>query len=411
MSTQPGLGAAHTSSRSAILDIIRAAGTISRVDLTQATGFSAPTVSIVVRRLIEEGLVVEVGHGRSTGGKRPLLLQLNPEARFAIGVHLDDEGINFVVGDLAGTIVARWRRAGVRAEPPPAVVARIAQEIAENLARVDIDRGKVLGVGVVGPGPFTRSAGLTHATPVMQAWTGFPLAAELEAALGVSVLLDNDATAAALGEYWAGGIDVGTAFAALYMGTGIGAGIVLDGTVLRGASRNAGEVGHICLQLDGPACWCGGRGCVEALAGPARVVERATEQGMALPEGSVAQQFAEIARTAARGDEAAGALLRDSARYLAVAAQTIANLLDLELFVLTGPAFAMAGSLYVPVMQEHLEATFFGRASHAARVVISSNAPYAAAIGGAALVLQSELSPRQVGSRVSIETPAVGVGT
>jgi predicted NBD/HSP70 family sugar kinase len=140
------------------------------------------------------------------------------------------------------------------------------------------------------------------------------------------------------------------------------------------------------------------------------VVERASEQGITLPEGSVAQQFAELARTATRGDEASGALLRDSARYLAVAAQTMANLLDLELFVLTGPAFAMAGSLYVPVIQEHLDATFFARASHPARVVISSNAPYAAAIGGAALVLQSELSPRQVGSRVSMEGPAVGVG-
>lgn len=410
MTTQPGLGAAHASSRSAILDVIRAAGTISRVDLTQATGFSAPTVSIVVRRLVQEELVLEVGHGRSTGGKRPLLLQLNPRARFAIGVHLDDDGINFVIGDLAGTIVARWRRPRAGSDQPQGVVERIAREIRATLARVDLPIDKVLGVAVVAPGPLSGHAGLTYAPPVMAPWSDFPLAGALEDVIGLSVVLENDATAAALGEYWAGGIDVGTAFAALYMGKGLGAGIVLDGTVLRGASSNAGEVGHICLQLDGPECWCGSRGCVEALAGPGRVVERALERGMDLPGVSVATRFAEIARAAARGDVVAVELLQDSARYLAVATQTVANLLDLELFVLTGPAFALAGSLYLPVMQEHLDATFFARGAHAARVVISSIAPYSAAIGATALVLQSELSPRQTSSRVSVESQPLVAG-
>jgi predicted NBD/HSP70 family sugar kinase len=287
------------------------------------------------------------------------------------------------------------------------VVDRVAREIRQTLARVDIGIDKVLGVGVVAPGPFSRHAGLTYAVPVMAQWSDFPLAAALERAIGLSVVLDNDATAAALGEYWAGGVDVGTAFAALYMGTGLGAGIVVDGTVLRGASSNAGELGHICLQPDGPLCWCGARGCVEALAGPARVVQRAAEVGLELPGSSVAQAFAEIARMAARGDEVAVGLLQDSARYLAVAAQTLANLLDLELLVLTGPGFAMAGSQYLPVMQEHLDATFFARQAHSARVLISSNAPYAAAIGATALVLQSELSPRQAGSRVSVESQAL----
>jgi predicted NBD/HSP70 family sugar kinase len=101
------------------------------------------------------------------------------------------------------------------------------------------------------------------------------------------------------------------------------------------------------------------------------------------------------------------ALLQDSARYLAAGAQTLANLLDLELLVLTGPGFAMAGSQYLPVMQEHLDATFFARRAHGVRVLISSNAPYAAAIGATALVLQSELSPRQAGSRVSVESQAL----
>ena len=110
--SQPGLGAAHASSRSAILDLIRAAGTISRVELTRATGLTAATISTVVRRLIDDGLVLEVGRAESTGGKPRMLLQLDPSARYAVGVHLDHAGITYVIANLGGAIVARWRRPG-----------------------------------------------------------------------------------------------------------------------------------------------------------------------------------------------------------------------------------------------------------------------------------------------------------
>ncbi|GCE76430.1 ROK family transcriptional regulator [Cellulomonas biazotea] len=404
-SLRPGLGAAHASSRAAILDLIRAAGTISRVELTRATGFTAATISTVVRRLIDDGLVVEVGRAESTGGKPRMLLELDPYARFAVGVHLDHAGITYVIANLGGAIVARWRRPGAGSDDPREVVARIAAEIRATVARVGVDPARVLGLGVVSPGPITVSTGMTLTPPVMQAWTEFPLAAALEDATGLPVLLDNDATAAAIGEYWSGGIDA-SAFAALYMGTGIGAGIIVDGTVFRGASSNAGEVGHICVDLDGPECWCGSLGCVEALAGPGAVVAAARAEGIELPGRGVSEDFATLARAASRGEEAPLRVLQRSARYVGVAAQTLANVLDLELVVLTGPAFAIAGSLYVPEVEARLARSFFARGNHTVRVVISSNAPEAAAVGAAALVLQSELTPRQAGMRMTLDRVA-----
>ncbi|QHT54992.1 ROK family transcriptional regulator [Cellulomonas sp. H30R-01] len=401
-SLQSGLGAAHASSRAAILDLIRAAGTISRVELTRATGFTAATISTVVRRLIDDGLVVEVGRAESTGGKPRMLLELDPYARFAVGVHLDHAGITYVIANLGGAIVARWRRPGAGSDDPREVVARIAAEIRATVARVGVDPERVLGLGVVSPGPITASTGMTLTPPVMQAWTEFPLAAALEDAVGLPVLLDNDATAAAIGEYWSGGITA-SAFAALYMGTGIGSGIIVDGTVFRGASSNAGEVGHICVDLDGPECWCGSRGCVEALAGPAAVVAAARAAGIELSGRTVAEDFATLARAASRGEEEPLRVIERSARYLGVAAQTLANVLDLELVVLTGPAFAMAGSLYVPEVEARLAQSFFARGNHTVRVAISSNAPEAAAVGAAALVLQSELTPRQAGMRMTVD--------
>ncbi|MGN8244793.1 ROK family transcriptional regulator [Cellulomonas soli] len=407
MTTPTGSGPAHASSRAAILDVIRAAGTISRVHLARTAGLSAPTVSTVVRRLIDDGLVVEVGHGRSTGGKPPTLLQLDPRARYAVGVHLDHAGLSCVISDLGGTIVDRWQQPGAGSDDPQDVVHRIAGDVATHLTAAALGTDRVLGIGVASPGPLARPTGMTLTPPAMHRWTEFPLATRLAEASGMPVVLDNDATAAAVGEYWCGGIDTSTAFAALYMGTGIGAGIVLDGAVLRGASSNAGEVGHICVDVDGPPCWCGGRGCVEALAGPAAVVAAAHRAGLDLPGRSVAEDFATVARAATAQDPVAVGLLRDSARYVAVAAQTLANVLDLEAVVLTGPSFALAGAHYLPVVEELLARTFFARETHPTRVAVSANAPDAAAIGAAALVLQSELSPRRPGLRMALDDHAV----
>ena len=410
MPAHPHPGTSHTTSRSAILDIIRSAGPISRVEVARATKFSAPTVSIVVRRLIEDGLVVEVGQGESTGGKRRTLLQLDTGARYAVGVHLDHGGISFVVSDLASTIVARWRRPGAGSDAPQDVVDRIADDIRDNLARVNIGIERVLGLGVVSPGPIFQHTQMTLTPPQMRSWSDFPLAAALEKAIGLPVKLENDATAAALGEYWSGAIDAHATFAAVYMGTGIGAGIVIDGSVLRGVSSNAGEVGHICVDVNGPLCWCGARGCVETLAAPPRVVENSRSTSLKLSGSDVTQEFADIARAAARGEKEAVDLLHESAQYLAVAIQTIANLLDLSRVVLTGPAFAHAGSLYLPTIQARLDEVFFARESHSVEVVISSNASEAAAIGACSLVLQSELSPRVDSTGTGLEPVVVAAG-
>jgi predicted NBD/HSP70 family sugar kinase len=403
VSNPTGVGTAHQSSRAAMLDMIRASGQISRVELVHESGLTGATVSTVVRRLINDGLVVEVGRAESTGGKPAVLLSLDVDARFAVGIHLDHAGITYVIANLGGAVVGRWRRPGAGEDPPDVVVARVASELALFIARIGVDPDRLLGLGVVSPGPITSAIGMVLTPPVMEAWTDFPLADALREAVGLPVLFENDATAAAIGEYWAGPVETGRCFAALYMGTGIGAGIMVNGDVYRGSSGNTGEVGHVCVDVDGPSCWCGGRGCVEALAGPAAVVAAAREAGLKLPGTGVAGDFASLARAATRGEGVPRTLVLRSARYLAVAAQALANILDLDQVVLTGPSFALSGSLYVPAIREQLSRTFFARASHPVEVVISAHALEAAAVGGAALVLQSELAPR----RSSRQLPAV----
>ncbi|SFK47535.1 ROK family transcriptional regulator [Streptomyces pini] len=407
----PARATAHASSRAAVLDVIRAAGTISRVGLINATGFTGATISTVVRRLIDDGLVVETGRAESTGGKRRVLLQLNQSSRYAVGVHLDHAGITYVLTNLGGSVVARMSRAGAGAEDPPAVVERMAGEVGALVEGVGVGRERVLGLGLVSPGPLTPTSGMRLTPPLMRHWEDFPLDRALQEATGLPVVSDNDATAAALGEHWSGGVGASATFAALYMGTGIGAGLLVDGMAYRGASGNAGEIGHSCLAVDGPRCWCGARGCVEALAGPSAVVaaaraDRALARAAGLDGGSgrrrssVTADFAAVTRAARRGEPGARALLERSARYLAVAARTLANIMDLELLVLTGPSLAIAGSVYLPVVREELDRAFFSRAAHPVAVRLSRSAATAPAIGAAALVLQSELVPLRQGLRL-----------
>ncbi|GGM93983.1 sugar kinase [Lentzea pudingi] len=408
----------HASSKAAVLDVIRAAGTISRVGLINATGLTGATISIAVRKLLDEGLVVETGHAESTGGKRRVLLQLNHDSRYAVGVHLDHGRITYVLTNLGGAVVARISRPGAGVREPSVIVRRMADEVAALVARVGVEPGQVLGLGLVSPGPLGASTGMTLTPPAMRQWEDYPVDLELSTATGLPVVLDNDATAAALGEHWSGGMGSASTSAALYMGTGIGAGIVIGGITYRGTSGNAGEIGHVCVDIMGPECWCGARGCIEALAGPGAVVAAARADpalarlvGTSRSHHSLAADFAAVSRAARQGEPQATAILERSARYVAVAARTLANVMDAEFIVLTGPSFAVAGSVYLPIVREDLDRSFFARGVHTVDVRLSHTAATAPAIGAAAMVLQSELVPLHATQRLpenlSADEPAM----
>ncbi|WP_112238804.1 ROK family transcriptional regulator [Kribbella monticola] len=390
-SRAPGYEPAPTSSRALILDSIRSAGTLSRVELTQITGLTAPSVTALVRRLIDDGLVGEAGRGTSTGGKPRTLLQIRSAARYVIGVHLSYDSLTYVLVDYAGGILARWRRDGPGEDSDPEeVVERIATQTGELIERAGIDSTLVLGLGFVCPGPLIRNNGVASAPPMMARWVGFPVHRRLEERLGLPALLENDATAAAAGTRLTTRHDV-SVMAALFMSEGIGSGLRLNGSIYQGAHGNAGEVGHICVQIGGPRCWCGSTGCLEAVAGPATVIAKARAAGLDLGShrrtGIAA--FAAIARLALTGDSRAEAIIKDSAAWLALGAQAITNMYDVQVLVLTGPAFAVAGTIYLPILQERILSSAFGR-SVTTEVILDERGHDAAAIGAALMMLRSE---------------------
>ena len=384
--------------RGMVLDLIRAARTISRVELAASSGLTPPTISEVVRDLMTDGLVVEAGRGASTGGKPPTLLQLNPPARYSIGVQLERNSCVIVVIDLAGRQVARTSFRGTAQMPPQQALPFLAAQINALLDAAAVDRDRVLGLGLVSYGPQDRHAGLLLTPQPTGEWYDYPVAPRLSELLGMPVLLDNDAVAAAIGEYWMGTVDPRSTYGCIYMATGIGGGVVVAGEVYRGSSSNSVEIGHISIDVHGDECTCGNRGCVENYAGPAAVVRQAlaipalADQLALDPAGAdVLTDFARVAAAANTGNAQARLLIEASARYLGYAAVTVTNLFDLDVIVLAGPSLTVAGSIYQALIQQEVDRRSFARQAHPVRVVPSVNGSDAAAIGGAVLVLQSEL--------------------
>ncbi|MEU6549761.1 ROK family transcriptional regulator [Streptomyces sp. NPDC046915] len=267
-----------------VLDLLRTAGVegISRLELAERTGLTPQAVSKITARLREEGLAVEAGRRASTGGKPRTVLRLVPGAGHAVGAHLDRDELRVVLCDLAGAVVTGRRvpldlRPGDGAE---AVVDAVAGQVGELLSE---SGASVLGVGVALPGPLDHARGVLRRVTGFPEWDGFPLREVLAGRLGVPVVVDKDTNAAALGlavrgvgaegsgsvvsGSGSGSVGSGSvgSFAYLHLGTGLGAGLVIGGSVHRGARTGAGEFGHQVIQLDGPVCGCGNRGCVEVL--------------------------------------------------------------------------------------------------------------------------------------------------
>jgi predicted NBD/HSP70 family sugar kinase len=387
------------SARERILDAIRASEQLSRVELASATGLTEAAVSMTVRRLLDEGLIVESGRS-PTGGKPRTMLSLDPTARLAVGVYLDEDAITYVLTGQTGGVMSRLSRPAPQAADQETAVGRLAADVAALLDGAGVDRARCLGVGVVWPGP-RNGAGRAGATaPYRPEWRDDELGRGLAAATGWPVLVENDATAAAVGEYWVARMGPDQNFAALYMGSGIGSGLIMGGRAVRGRQGNAGEFGHMCVDAGGPVCWCGSRGCLEVMAGPRTVVaavladpEAATEAGLspAGPRRSVNADFAAVARAARGGAPRCQRIVEDSARLVAAAAESVINLLDLDLVVLTGPGFAAASSIYGPAITRRIAGADSRTWHRSVSVTVSLAAALASATGAAALVLQSHI--------------------
>ncbi|GAA1050290.1 ROK family transcriptional regulator [Arthrobacter russicus] len=383
---------------SVILDAIRRSPDgVSRVELAGIVGLAAQTVSNICRRLLDQSLIVEAGKYGSGPGKPRTILRLNPAGMYAIGVHLDPAETNFALLDLTGSVVIS-RKLPTRADADPQeTLDGIAEEINSMIAERSIHRSKIAGLGVATPGPIDPVAGAVVEPPHMQRWGKVALRDQLQKAVDLPVLLDKDVTAAAVAEIWAGGASGAGSFIFVYMGTGIGSGLVLDDEVVRGSSGNAGEVGHIIADPDGPGCDCGQRGCVKVTCMPENIVAEARTAGvkavLAASPDSLQEQVAALAEAAESGDEQAINVLDRAAERFAVAVSAQTNLLDVDHVVFGGPFWKHFEAAFLAKLPARLTARSATAKVHGIEVMSTGVGSDVGAVGAACLVLEDSFGP------------------
>lgn len=383
-----------------VIETVRLSGTITRGEIAHHTGLTQQSVSRIARSLLDRGILIEDAQRRATSGKPRTPVRLSGTAAHALGIHIDPEVLTAVVIDLDGAIVCTRTRSVSADINPAEFVERVASLGRETLAEA---RGAVredgfLGIGVAVPGPVDIASGTVLGPPLMSAWGDLPLLYLLKDHFPCPVIMEKDSTAAAAGERWIGRDRRARDFAYLYLGTGVGTGLYLNGDIYRGISSNAGEFGQLCAVALGRWDEDGRPEILPECNPPVSVPDLAARGGMRLPpsaaSGSTAAYLA-VGAAAAAGDPAAAAAVREVARAVGRGALSLIDLLDIDLIVLGGPFFTEdVADFYLDEIARTVNDFPTARRLRRVEVEPSVLSAQAAAVGAASTIFHAAFAPR-----------------
>ncbi len=316
-------------------------GSFTRAELIEATGLSAPTVGTLVSHLMQTGIVKDLGTGPSRGGRRPSFMEFNARHGYVAGIDLGPTRTRLAVADLRGErLTDRIIPTPVRLGPA-ALLSRVAGALRALMEEAGAPIDRLLAVGAGAPGAVDREKGIVTFAPNLHDWSHVPMRDMLERALGAPVQVENDVNLAILGEHWRGAARGHDTCVFIFVGTGIGAGVLIDGELHHGHHFMAGEIAVMCMGPQFIDVDFGERGCFETLAGLHALAEHWPEASQADPAGWVPSLF----EASLAGDRRAKKVVDEVARLIAIAVANVGAVVDPSLIVLGGALFAQAESL------------------------------------------------------------------
>jgi predicted NBD/HSP70 family sugar kinase len=378
---------ARSHNRRVVIEAVRINGSLSRAAIARLTALTTQTVSNIVEELEQAELLRPEPTLKGTRGQPAVPYSINPDGGYSIGLQLDHQLLVGVVTDLSGTVRSRIEQPVDRPTPVEAMPALAAMP-KDLMGRFRFDRSRLIGIGMAMPGPFGVE-GMTSVGPTaLPGWQDFPLDSELQRLTGIDVTVENDATAAAIGERLYGVARNLNNFVYLFIGTGTGAGLFLDGHLYKGSRHNAGEIGHMVVRPQGLACGCGKRGCLERY-----VSLRAAYESLDLPDPDHASPEL-LEELLARGDRRIEKWIKGAAEPLRQAINVLELALDPETVVLGG---SMPLSIIERLVQEleplPLSVSTVGERT-VPRVVIGAAGRDTSVLGAAALPIFGETNPQ-----------------
>lgn len=333
-------------------------GPISRGDLARMVNLNLPTISTLISELMAEQEVIEEGFASSTGGRRPQLLDINPNRGYVIGVSFYSNGICSAASNLKGQIENRVDYEFSSTRGREGVINMIIEAVAAQIEALQ-DRGgksviRQIGVGI--SGLVDKEAGISCLFPRFEEWKDVPLQEILEDRFDIPTVLDNNVSSITLAELIFGDLRHRNNALYVHLGTGIGCGIVIDGKVYKGSRSYVGEFGHIPVVEDGPISYTGNYGCLEAVASEYAIVQQAKS---ALSEGvhSRIMEFSGgsnvtskgIFQAAEDGDSLASRLIDKAIQHIGRGVAALINLFGPELIILGGPMAEVGDTMLIPL--------------------------------------------------------------
>ncbi len=323
--------------------VVRRFGPLSRAKIHELTHIRPSATSQIVRELLREGRLLEAGVDSGHLGRKGVLLQLNEQYQHLVGVEFDDEQVVAGVTDLHPRITHLWREATLLSEGVEGLVRQLVCATRRALSDAGIAPSSLIGIGIADPGLVDSRRGITRTSSTIGFWRDVPLKAIFEREFGVPALVETRTRAKTVAERRECGDGRGDSMVYVDYGTGIGAGICVDGRMLLGYGSAAGEFGHTRVVEEGPACNCGSFGCLEAIAGMRAVearVRRAIADGgvtevLAMADGDASRITGwMVFEAAGRGDKISSNLVAEVGKHLGLGIANLVNLFNPAVVVL-----------------------------------------------------------------------------
>lgn len=359
--------------KSIVLNKIRMNEPISRAQIAKETSLTPPTVSGIVKELIEDGIVVESALGKSQGGRKPTLLHINQNGFYVIGVDIGPNTIQCILTNISGEIINRTEsRIGSN------ISSEKFMEKIKNDIQFTIDNSpyqeKIIGIGIAMHGVVDVEKGISLVAPNL-GLRNILIKEELEKEFDLLVKVENDARVMALGESWFGNHGEVESMLAVNIGSGVGAGLVYNGKLYHGAQDIAGEIGHMTIDMNGEICECGNKGCLQTFATGSAIAERAGK--------STGEEVYQLALT---GDQAAKDVFEETGRVLGIGLTNIIHVINPELIVIGG-GVSKAKEFLLDPLQKTIEGRVLTEEAKNTKIVFTNLGDDATLLGAIALHL------------------------